>query len=192
MKILNKIVIILFILVSNNVASAQKIITQEIDKPSEGKSLVYIVRSGAGPLLNFRFFDKDIFLGALNGGQYLVYECEPGFHTFWATSENRDFVDATLEPNSIYVLNGEGQMGMFIAGVNFKPLDSNNFSDKKLFYRVVKNDEKIKFAPSNEDKSKNIAEGLAKYNELKSRNSDKIKVLRGEMKFINADKPLRD
>lgn len=192
MKIFKKIVIIISVLLLINVSSAQKIISQEIDKPSEGKSLVYIVRSGAGPLLNFRFFDKDIFLGALNGGQYLLYECDPGFHTFWATSENRDFIDATLEPNGIYVLNGEGQMGIFIAGVNFKPLDPDNFTDKKLFYRVVKNDEKIKFASSNEDKSKNIAEGLAKYNELKSRNSDKIKVLKGEMKFINADKPERD
>ena len=40
--------------------------TQEFKKPSEGKSLVYFVRTkGAGPLINFKFFDGDKFLGKM-------------------------------------------------------------------------------------------------------------------------------
>jgi hypothetical protein len=191
MNLKNIILAVILLLIGDNVFS-QKTINQSIDKPSEGKSLVYIVRSGAGPLLNFRFFDKDLFLGTINGVQYLVYECEPGFHIFWATSENRDFIEATLEPNSVYVLNAEGQMGMFIAGVNFKPLNPNEFIDKKLFYRAIKSDEKVVYTKSEEDKSINIREGLAKYDALKENGSSKIKVLTSDMKFINADKPVRE
>lgn len=170
---------------------SQKVTTQEIDKPSEGKSLVYIVRSGAGFLLNFRFYDGDKFLGAVAGSNYLVYECEPGEHLFWATSENRDYVEANLEPNSVYILNGEGQSGAFIAGVNLKPLNPNEFRDKKLFYQVIKNDAKQMYAASTDDKKDNITKGLDKYKELKDKNSKKIRVLDPSWKFENADKPIK-
>ena len=187
-----KFILILFVLALSSNVFSQKIVNQIIDKPSDGKSLIYIVRSGAGPLLNFRFYDNEVFLGAINGGQYLVYECEPGFHTFWATSENRDFIDATLEPNAVYVLNAEGQMGVFLAGVNFKPLNPQEFADRKLFYRVVKNDTKVIYAKSTADKSENIAAGLAKYKDLIAKGSDKIEVLNPNMNFLNADKPTKD
>ena len=187
-----KFILILFVLALSSNVFSQKIVNQIIDKPSDGKSLIYIVRSGAGPLLNFRFYDNEVFLGAINGGQYLVYECEPGFHTFWATSENRDFIDATLEPNAVYVLNAEGQMGVFLAGVNFKPLNPQEFADRKLFYRVVKNDTKVIYAKSTADKSENIAAGLSKYKDLIAKGSDKIEVLNPNMNFLNADKPTKD
>lgn len=168
---------------------SQKITTQAIDKPSEGKSLVYIVRSGPGFLLNFRFYDNETFLGAVSGTNYLVYECEPGYHLFWATSENRDYIEAQLEPNGVYVLNGEGQSGAFIAGVNFKPLNPNEFKDKKLFYQVIKNDTKISYTKKNDDKVDNVRSGLEKYKDLKDKNSKKIRVLDPSWKFENADKP---
>lgn len=191
MKILKSIILVVLLGCVNTVFS-QKIVNQAIDKPSEGKSLVYILRSGAGPLLNFRIYDKDIFLGAINGSKYLVYECEPGQHTFWATSENRDFVDATLEPNAVYVLNAEGQMGAFIARVSLKPLNPNEYRDKKIFYQVVKHNDKVLYSKSEDDKKDNIAKGLEKYNELKAENSEKIKILTADMKFENADKPIKE
>lgn len=192
MKIFKKIILFVVLILGMNNVFSQKVLNQAIDKPTEGKSLVYFLRSGAGPLLNFRIYDKEVFLGAINGGKYLVYECEPGQHVFWATSENRDFVEANLEANSVYVLNVEGQMGAFIASVNLKPLKPTEFRDKKLLYQVVKNNDKVLYAKSNDDKSESIKKGLEKYDELKAKNSDKIGILTADMKFENADKPLKN
>lgn len=189
MKNLKKIIYLLAFFFGLTFVSAQKVTAQAIDKPSEGKSLVYIVRSGPGFLLNFRFYDGDKFLGAVSGSNYLVYECEPGEHLFWATSENRDYVEANLEPNSVYILNGEGQSGAFIAGVNLKPLNPNEFRDKKLFYQVIKHDVQQTYVALNDDKKDNITKGLDKYKELKDKNSKKIRILDSSWKFDNADKP---
>lgn len=186
-----KKVLLFFVVFSGLTVFAQKVTTQSIDKPSEGKSLVYILKTGAGMLLNFRVYDKDQFLGAIPSGKYLVYECEPGEHLFWAVSENRDYVEANLEPNSVYVLNAEGQMGAFIASVSLRPLKPTEFRDKKTFYQVIKNDTKIPYQPSQDTKTENIAKAMEKYNELKSKSSNKIAVLNSDMKFENADKPTK-
>lgn len=189
MKIINKVILLIVLVCGFATAYSQKVTTQEIDKPKEGKALVYILRTGAGALINFRIYDKDKFLGALSGFKYMVYECEPGNHVFWAASENRDFVEANLEPDSVYVLNAEGQMGAFIAQVSLSPLNPNEFRDKRTFYQVVKGAKKQIYAPTTDDKSENIKSGLEKYDALKASNSKKIKVLASDMKFENADKP---
>lgn len=191
MESLKKVLLFFVIFSGLSTVFAQKVTTQSIDKPSEGKSIVYILKTGAGALLNFRVYDKDKFLGAIPSGKYLVYECEPGEHLFWAGSENRDYVEANLEPNSVYVLNAEGQMGVFIASVSLRPLKPTEFRDKKLFYQVVKNNTKTVYQPSSDDKAENIAKAIEKYNDLKSRNSNKIAVLSSDMKFENADKPTK-
>ncbi|WPO82334.1 hypothetical protein SD427_16450 [Chryseobacterium sp. JJR-5R] len=191
MEYLKKVLLFFVVFSGFSTIFAQKVTTQSIDKPTEGKSLVYILKTGAGMLLNFRVYDKDKFLGAIPSGKYLVYECEPGEHLFWAVSENRDYVEANLEPNSVYVLNAEGQMGAFIASVSLKALKPTEFRDKKTFYQVIKNDTKILYQPSQDTKTENIAKAMEKYNELKSRNANKITVLSSDMKFENADKPTK-
>ncbi|ASK30777.1 hypothetical protein CEY12_11930 [Chryseobacterium sp. T16E-39] len=191
MESLKKVILFFVVLFGFSTVFSQKVTTQAIDKPSEGKSLVYILKTGAGFLINFRVYDKDVFLGSIASGKYLVYECEPGQHLFWASSENRDYVEANLEPNSVYVLNAEGQMGAFVAGVSLKPLNPAEFRDKKLFYQVVKNDTKKIYAKSDDDKSENIAKAMAKYQELKDKKSNKVLNLLADMKFENADKPTK-
>lgn len=160
-------------------------------KPKEGKALVYIIRSGAGQLLNFRVYKNDKYLGPITSSDYLIVECEPGEHLFWAVSENRDFVEATLEANKVYVLNVEGQMGAFIASVALKPLNQDKKQDKNLFYRKIKNGSAIIYSESkemNDDKAENITKGLEKYQDLKERNSSKIMKLPASMIFENANK----
>jgi len=191
MESLKKVLLFFVIFSGFSGVFAQKVTTQAIDKPSEGKSLVYILKTGAGMLLNFRVYDKDKFLGAIPSGKYLVYECDPGEHVFWATSENRDYIEANLEPNAVYVINAVGEMGAFIASVNLRPLNPAEFRDRKLFYQIVKNNTKILYQPSQDDKSENIAKAMEKYQDLKSRNSNKIAVLSSDMKFENADKPTK-
>lgn len=187
MKVLNRI-----LLFGALVFGLNTLLAQSIEKPSEGKALVYIAKTGAGPLVNFRIYDGDKFLGALSGFQYMVYECDPGEHLFWAASENRDYVEANLEANSVYVLNAEGQLGAFIAGVNFKPLNPNDFKDRKLFYQVIKHLTKSENKDASADKSENIRKGLEKYKELKEKGSSKIEILDSTWKFENADKPKKE
>lgn len=159
-------------------------------KPKEGKALVYIIRSGAGQLLNFRVYKNDKFLGAITSEEYLIVECDPGEALFWAASENRDYVEANLEANQVYVLNVQGQMGAFIASVSLKPLNPNKKQDKNLFSRKIKNGYARVYSEANvtDDKSDNIRKGLEKYQELKKNNSSKISKLSAEMVFENANK----
>ncbi|AQX52699.1 hypothetical protein HZP84_10805 [Elizabethkingia anophelis] len=189
-----KIKLIIFALIFNSVfAFSQKVVEQSIDKPSEGKSLVYFLRySSTGALLNFRLYDGDKFLYKFPYGEYLVYECDPGKHVFWVTSENRDYVDADLEPNSTYVINIQGQMGAFIASVALNPMNPNEKRDKKWLYKEVKNAKKVIYNPEmagNEDKTENVRKAMLKYEDLKKNNSSKIKALTADMKFENANKP---
>ena len=69
--------------------------------------------------------------------EYLVYE----YSYFWVTSENRDYVDADLEPNSTYVINIQGnQIGdVPIASVALNPMNQNKKGIKgKLYKEIVK------------------------------------------------------
>lgn len=182
---------LVFIFGINN-AFSQKIINQPVVKPSEGKSIVYITRSGGAMLMNFRVYDKDLFIESLEYGSYFVYECEPGQHLFWAASENRDFVEANFEANKVYVIDLEARMGAFVAAVAAVPQSPKEKRHKKKFYKTVKNElaiKKFQSELSSEDKENNIKLALEKYKELKDKNSSKIAILSSDMNFENADKP---
>lgn len=87
-------------------------ISQEYRKPSEGKSLVYFVRTpGMGSLVNFKFFDGEQFLGKMKGTNYFTYECDPGDHLFWVSSENRDFIHGKLVADATYIFVAKPQAG---------------------------------------------------------------------------------
>ncbi len=184
-------VLVIFFLGITNVFS-QKITSQPVVKPSEGKALVYITRSNGAMMVNFRVYDKDLFIGALEYGNYFLYECEPGQHLFWAASENRDFVEANLEANKVYVIDLEARMGAFIAAIAVVPQNPKEKRHRKMFYRTVKKETSIlKFQSklTSQDKESNIIAALEKYKDLKQNNSTKIMVLNPDMNFENADKP---
>ncbi|MCG2610219.1 DUF2846 domain-containing protein [Flavobacterium sp. SM15] len=188
----NKTVAFLFVFFSfTSILFAQDVI--EIKKPSEGKSLVYFTRSlSVAPLVNFRIYENDKFIGKISYGDYILYECDPGEHMFWATSENRDYVETNFEPNKVYVIDVQGRMGAFIASVNLEPLDPKNFKHKKNFHRALKKHKEVVYNPENvnsDEKAQNIADGLARFKKLKDKESDKIKKLYPFMFFQNANKP---
>ncbi|MBE9575915.1 hypothetical protein [Flavobacterium proteolyticum] len=190
-KFRHVLVLVIFFLGITNVFS-QKITSQPVVKPSEGKALVYITRSNGAMMVNFRVYDKDLFIGALEYGNYFLYECEPGQHLFWAASENRDFVEANLEANKVYVIDLEARMGAFIAAIAVVPQNPKEKRHRKMFYRTVKKETSIlKFQSklTSQDKESNIIAALEKYKDLKQNNSTKIMVLNPDMNFENADKP---
>lgn len=190
---MKNLLVLFAVLLSGFVFSQDKYLRgiQPFQKPSEGKALVYIIRSGAGAFLNFRAYKDDKFLGVLSAEEYLVIECEPGEHLFWTVSENRDYVEASLKQDKVYVLNIEGQMGTFIASVSLKPLNPNKKSDKRLFSRKVRNSHIVVYDESKitDDKSENITKGLEKHQELKKKSSSKILKLTPDMAFEDANKP---
>ncbi len=107
--------------------------SQDLKTPSEGKSLVYFVRSSSvGFLINFKYFDGEQYLGKFNYGKYLAYECEPGKHLFWSKSENIDYLEAELEAGKVYIIDSEPQMGAIKAAVKLVPFDNNQNNYKNL------------------------------------------------------------
>lgn len=109
---------------------------QEIAPAPEGKAVVYFVRPSAlGMAINFSYFDSTTLIGRFNGPKYIRYECEPGKHLFWARSENRDFVEAEIEPGKIYFIEAIVKMGAVKAAVNLQPVDP---ADKKRMDKIMK------------------------------------------------------
>jgi hypothetical protein len=191
MKVIYKIYLfVLFLGISNGFSQDSN--TQTVVKPSEGKTMVYITRSNGAMMINFRVYDRDLFIGALEYGQYFRYECEPGQHLFWAASENRDYVEANLEANKVYVVDLEARMGAFVAAVGVVPQSPKEKRHKKKFFKTVKNEtpfNKFQLNLTAQDKESNIKLALEKYEDLKQNGSSKIMVLSPDMNFENANKP---
>jgi hypothetical protein len=161
---------------------------QTLKKPSEGKALVYIMRSNdLGGGINFRVYNKDVFLGALPSRAYFTYECEPGEHLFWAASENRDFVEASLEAGKTYVIDLRAKMGAFIAAVGVEPYSPNNPTHVKRINRVLKKhiNANVVDEDQTQEKIENIEKALEAYNKIKDDKNSKIKRLTADMNFNN-------
>lgn len=96
---------------------------QGFTPPSEGKAVVYFTRvTSFGALIGFDFFDGDRFIGDFAGRKYLRYECDPGDHLFWASSENKAFMTAKLEAGKSYVVIVDVIMGIGTARVGLAPV----------------------------------------------------------------------
>jgi hypothetical protein len=150
---MKKVVLIVVLLFSFSIYS------QELRKPSEGKSLVYFVRtSGMGFAINFKYFDGEKYLGKFNYGKYMVYECEPGKHVFWAVAENKSVIEAEFEAGKVYIINSEVRMGILYAEVELLPFDNNpnNYKNIKKYdnkKKLVLNSisEQKEYIPNNEE-----------------------------------------
>lgn len=165
--------------------SSIPLFSQEFKKPSEGKALVYITRSAsAGFAINFKFFDGDNYLGKFNGGKYLVYECEPGEHLFWAKSENFDFVEANLEAGKVYILDAVGKMGGLKAAVQLKPLEKNDEKHLGKIIKVINKNKEVQLNAEELDEN-----DKAEIEELVAKSKGKLEEKRSkkEIKQITAD-----
>lgn len=160
--------------------------SQEIQSPAPGKSVVYFVRpSGLGLLINFTYYDSAKFIGKFNGPKYMRYECSPGKHLFWATSENRDFVEAELEEGKIYFIEAVPQMGAVKAGVQLVPLNPNDPKRMKKIHKLMnkKTSETFTEAELEQETRKSrasIESGLERYQKLKANNNRNISILKKE------------
>lgn len=163
--------------------------SQTIESPSEGKSLVYFVRTnGAGAIVNFKYFDGEKYLGKFSGVNYMIYECEPGKHLFWSASENRDYIEADLEAGKTYFIEVVPRMGAMKAAVRIFPVAKTDAKRLKRINKILaKKGPKVldpKEVESEAPEWKNFAKnGLERYEKLKAKNSP-ISQLTREM-FMN-------
>jgi hypothetical protein len=158
---------------------------QGLTAPAEGKAVIYFARvSSYGALIPFDFFDGNRFIGDFAGKKYLRYECDPGEHLFWASSENKAFMTAQVEAGNAYVVVVDVVMGIGIARVGLSPISSTD----KVFPRakeligkkapVTMSEDKIR--SENERLAGFIQEKLSQY-ESKWKNELTIKHLSPEM-----------
>lgn len=149
--------------------------SQEFKSPNEGKSIVYFVRHNAnGALINFKIFDGEKYLGKFNGTNYIIYECEPGNHLFWAAAENRSYVEAEIESGKVYLIEVRPTVGAVKSAVRLIPITpddekglkkAKNLIAKKAPYNLEAKD----FSGEGEDLNFFISNGMKKYHSDKEK-----------------------
>jgi len=144
---------------------------QELKTPTPGKSLVYFVRvSGTGALMiNFKYFHGDHYIGKFSGVNYFLYECDPGPQMFWVSAENRDFLEANLLPDKVYVVEVRPTLGAFKAAVKLIPILNTDVKDVQRITKILTKKVPIQLDPNDfsdekEDLKFFISNGLKKYN----------------------------
>lgn len=197
MKISNKIFLfigIISLLITSSVIKAQ---SQSIEIPTDGSVNVYLVN---GATRKFDIYNKETRITALRTAEYTIYNIQPGEHIFWTAENPSNFLKGNFEANSTYVVALEapdsavlfGVVGVLTAGAKMMVFDPNEFRHKKLFYQVVKRFKKVDLdgvLPKNNEEM--VKKALDKYNKFSNEKQDKILVITPEMKFMNADKPIR-
>jgi len=155
------------------VSCFSSLLAQGFTPPTEGKAVVYFVRFTIyGKPMTFEFFHNDTYFAELKGKQYLRYECEPGEHLFWASTENKEFMTAELAANQIYVVVVDVITGFFKPHVGLSPI---SFGDTERFEKakeLVDRQGPEEFAEKDIEKmnsklEKFISEQLANYEEKK-------------------------
>ncbi|WP_353196428.1 hypothetical protein [Parapedobacter defluvii] len=154
---------------------------QELPSPAEGKSLIIFTRPALdAPIIQFEYFDGEQFLGKIGPGSYLAYECEPGNRLLWGKSENREYLEAELEPNQTYIIETQVQTGTFQARIKLVPFDPKRKNaekvKKRLLKRIAKRNEK-RFNPAEAKEPDHwmratINQGMADYEKMKKKNKE--------------------
>lgn len=104
--------------------------------PKKGNSVVYIARWAVGGYAaGFEYFHEDQFIGKFVGNGYLRFECKPGKHLFWASSENKEFITTELEPNRTYIIRAMAAPGAWKMHASLKPITRSDEED----FNIIKN-----------------------------------------------------
>jgi len=169
----NRMMLVVIIVLSSFSGISQD--TLSVPEAPADKSVVYFVRtSSVGSLINFTYFDSAAVIAKCSGRNYVRYECTPGHHLFWGRSENKDFIEAEVEPGKIYFIEAIAEMGFIKAALESHPVD---LSDKKAIKRISKLINKKEAVIFTEDQlaqetinfKEVIERGLEKYKEEKAK-----------------------
>lgn len=107
--------------------------------PKEGNAVVYIARWAVGGYAaGFEYFHNDQFIGKFVGNGYLRFECKPGKHLFWASSENKEFITTELQPNKTYIIRAKAAPGAFKMHASLKPITPADTEDLSTITQMVR------------------------------------------------------
>ncbi len=124
---------LLFVIIT--ITSLGTLFSQGFQPPSEGKAVIYFARvSSYGGLVSFEYFRNEEFIGVFKGKNYMRYECPPGKQLFWASSEDKEFLQCDLEAGKTYVVLVNIEMGAWKARLGLEPITAEH----KVFKRVKK------------------------------------------------------
>ncbi|MCD4724153.1 MAG: hypothetical protein K8R63_04860 [Bacteroidales bacterium] len=143
------------------------LLAQGFQPPEEGNAAIYFVRiNKVGKWINFKYFDKDKFIGKFGGINYMRYECDPGKHLFWASAENKYFVTTDLKEGGTYIVIVKGKMGGMSAGVRLYTAEDEDMLEKAI--SIVKKKKPVETSDDiieleNTELKEYIAEKLAAY-----------------------------
>ena len=142
---------------------------QEIPPAPEGKAVVYIVRTSAYGFGNsFAYLDSARLIGKFGATKYIRYECSPGRHLFWVSSENNSFVDAHVNAGRVYFLYVDAEAGENGPTANLLPVDPKNRDVMMRIFKLMNKKSAITFTPAElaEDTKElkaDIKKGLTKH-----------------------------
>ena len=171
---------------------------QSIEIPTDGTVNVYIVN---GATRKFDIYNKEERVTNLKSGNYTIYNVKPGEHLFWTAENPANFLKGDFEANSTYVVAFEAQdsamlfgvVGALTAGAKMTIFNPNDFRDKKRFYQVVKRFKKVNLdAVFLENDKEMVKEAMEKYHKFLNENEKRILIITPEMKFLDADKPVKN
>ena len=146
-------------------------LSQGFKPPSKGKAAIYFTRvSGLAFAIGFDFFNEKNYIGEFGGRNYMRYECDPGTHLFWASSENKDFLTADVKAGETYIVIVDVQLGVGEAKVGLKPITSKDRDFERAKKLIEKKSPAIDAAEEVESKNVKLAEfiqqKLKEYNEI--------------------------
>ncbi len=167
-------------------AGIYTVMAQGFTPPPDEKAVVYFVRvTKYGKPTAFEFFHQDKYIGAFKGDQYMRYECDPGSHLFWASSENKEFITANLESGKSYIIMVNVIMGAWKARVGLAPL---NFDDNEVWERVKKLVNKDEPIVMPESKIEKMNKKLSKFIPKQLKNYETT--WKDERNFRHIDQPI--
>ncbi|MFN8243317.1 MAG: DUF2846 domain-containing protein [Ferruginibacter sp.] len=92
--------------------------------PLPDSAIVYIIRtSSLGFAIRMDVSCDSVYIGTTGAKTYIYTVLAPGTHNFLSRSENKFFLDVTVEANKIYYLEQQVKMGMIYARTKLNPVE---------------------------------------------------------------------
>lgn len=122
---MNRKNLLLLVLVVFSINS--RMFSQGFTPPSESNAVIYFVRvSGYGGATSFEYFHNEKFISIFKNKNYIRYECPAGEHLFWASSENKEFLQCDFKVGETYMVLVNIDMGVMKSRVDLEPLTLDN------------------------------------------------------------------
>lgn len=96
---------------------------QGFEAPVDSNAVVYFVRvSKSFDFRRITFFHESKFIGKFGGVNCMRYECPAGKNLFWASTENKNFLNCELKAGGTYIV----LLNLSMSGLDLEPITTDN------------------------------------------------------------------